>query len=260
MRIISNVDWQFPPTLNRKGYSRDQHDIKTVLVVESDLYNHPTIAMSDIHSHTAAVIERLKRSIDLSKCTVITAGDMAGQMVFGSDGDPTADLLYLNSLSDAFYFVHGNHDVPAGKELCQVRNRQGKQCSLHMSGSHMFGGVDGTISNKTHINKFPKVVYLEKLEKVLKSRPYTLVTHETPSLPNSLNSRSDPEWEPYLIGNRDVFEMVNKYKPKVHMYGHCHHPLPFYSINGVQYINLDGRIIIFVTSEAEWNSINTSPL
>jgi hypothetical protein len=82
----------------------------------------------------------------------------------------------------------------------------------------MFGGVAGTISDKTHINKCPKVVYLEKLEKVLKSRPNTLVTHETPSLPNSFNTRSDPEWEPYLIGNQDVFEMVNKYKPKVHMY------------------------------------------
>ena len=73
---------------------------------------------------------------------------------------------------------------------------------------------DGTISEKAHINKFPKHTYLQKLEKVLKSRVHTLLTHETPCIPMYY-----PNGDRYT-GNMDLFKLVDKYKPKVHMYGH----------------------------------------
>jgi Icc-related predicted phosphoesterase len=228
------------------------------MVVQTDLYTEPTIAMSDIHSHTAALIDMLQEYVDISQCTVITAGDMAGNMVYGSDGDPTEDLLHLNLLSREFYYVHGNHDVP-NKHMDGITNAAGKRCAVP---TVRMAGVDGTISNKSHVNKFPRDVYLEKLERVLKMRPWTLVTHETPAIPklhdsltSSLQAKSDPEWEPNLIGNMDVYKIVNKYKPKVHIYGHCHHPCPFYDIGGVHYVNVDARVIIFVPSEEVWDRI-----
>lgn len=252
MKIISQTDWKFSPTRNRDGMARGSHDINTVIVVQSDLFKEPTIAMSDIHSHTSEVIDRLSMYVDLSKCVVITAGDMAGAMVYGSDADPTEDLLHLNDMSKEFYYVHGNHDAPTketNEKLRQLLNREGKYCSLDAVSLPMLGGVDGIISEKAHINKFPKHTYLQKLERVLKSKVHVLLTHETPCIPKYYSNGDR------YIGNMELFELVNKYKPKVHMYGHCHHPEPFSLINGVQYVNLDARIIIFVPTEALWESI-----
>ena len=215
--------------------------------------------MSDIHSHTAAVTEQLKDFVDLSKCVVITAGDMAGAMVHGSDADPTEDLLRINSLSKAFYYVHGNHDSPTpgtNKQLRATKNLSGRLCSLDATDSLSgIGGVDGTISSKEHINKFSKRTYLTKLDKVLRKRPSVLVTHETPAVAVSGEGFGYDPNTGVLIGNTDVFDMVNRYRPKAHIYGHCHHPEPFYLVNGVQYINVDGRIIIFVLDEQMWGSI-----
>ena len=258
MEIIVETNWRFPPTLNRKGESRKPYDLKTVLVVQSDLFDSPTIAMSDIHSHTAAVTEKLKSFVDLAQCTVITAGDMAGAMVYGSDADPTEDLLRINSLAKEFYYVHGNHDSPSpasNKRLRTTRNQVGKLCSLDAGSIKGIGGVDGTISSKDHINKFPKRIYLDKLEGVLRSRPSVLVTHETPAVAVTGEGFGFDQETGYLIGNTDVFKMVNRYRPKIHIYGHCHHPDPFYYVNGVQYINVDGRIIIFVKDIEMWQTI-----
>jgi len=259
METIIRCNWTFPPTLNRKGASRKPYDLKSVIVVRCDLFDSPTIAMSDIHSHTAAVTEKLRNFVDLSQCTVITAGDMAGAMVYGSDADPTEDLLRINSLAKEFYYVHGNHDSPspaANKRLRTTRNQAGKLCSLD-AGSNKggIGGVDGTISSKDHINKFPKRIYLDKLERVLRSRPSVLVTHETPAITVAGEGFGFDQETGYLIGNTDVFRVVNSYRPRIHIYGHCHHPDPFYYVNGVQYINVDGRIIIFVRDLEMWHAI-----
>lgn len=253
MKIIYQTDWKFPPTRNSNGVARGSHDIKMVIVVQSDLFKETTIAMSDIHSHTAELTDRLSEYVDLSKCVIITAGDMAGAMIYGSDADPTEDLLRLNDVSMEFYYVHGNHDAPTVETngiLRRALNRGGKYCSLDAVSLSMLGGVDGTISERAHINKFLKSTYLKRLEVVLKSRVHTLVTHETPCIPKYYPGSGDR-----YTGNMDLFKLVDKYKPKVHMYGHCHHPEPFALINGVQYVNLDARIVIFVPTEAIWEEL-----
>lgn len=37
---------------------------------------------------------------------------------------------------------------------------------------------------------------------------------------------------------------IMKYKPKIHMYGHCHHQYVIMYVNGVVFINADARIIL----------------
>lgn len=50
--------------------------------------------MSDIHSHTSELVYMSDYLVDLSKFVVITAGDMAGDHIYGSDGDPYKEYVF----------------------------------------------------------------------------------------------------------------------------------------------------------------------
>ena len=195
MQEIISVEWKFPPSKNRKGQTRHEYDIKTVHLLATDLIKGPTIIISDLHCHTNKVFALLDEYVCLDKFTVICAGDMAGTSIFGSDGDPT--IFYEDMLSKCgeLYFSQGNHDLPSGDgkhREKKLHNKNAKfksqsMCSLNetitKTSIGVIGGIDGTISNKSHDYKMTPDEYYNKLIKLLKKNPPILVTHDTPAIP-----------------------------------------------------------------------------
>ena len=252
MQEITSVDWKFPPSKNRNGKTRHDYDTKTVHLLMTDLIKGPTIVMSDLHCHTEKVFALLDQYIHLDKFTVICAGDMAGTSTFGSDGDPTTFYEDMLSKCGELYFAQGNHDLPSSDKKHREKKLHNKNavfktqsmCSLNettvktMVG--VMGGIDGTISNKRHEYKMPEDEYYDKLIKLLKKNPPILVTHDTPAIPIKYPGGSN------YVGNENIYKIVSKYKPKIHIYGHCHHPTYHNLINGVNYICADSRIIIMI--------------
>lgn len=248
--IVKVQDLRYPPTVNRMGKSKGSNDIKTIVHVRTDLVKVPTIITSDLHSHTEAVLNDLEyNEIDISRYMVLTLGDMAGEGIFGSDGDPTEFYKRINEKSQ-LYIVQGNHDLPPENinDLMDLKNNDGTTCMISdgeeivNTPNGTIGGVHGTISLKVHPYKKPDDAFYALLENVLKwKKPEIIMTHETPEIPiydgqkqKNLN----------LIGKSDLYKMICKYKPKIHMYGHCHHQYAFIYSNDVMFINADGRILI----------------
>jgi Icc-related predicted phosphoesterase len=246
MNIKESAKWYFPPTTNRKGTAKREYDSKTVMIIESNLFDHPLIAMSDMHSQTPELLVMLDEFVNLDKFVVLTAGDMSGAHIRGSDGTPTLDYEFLAQRSREFYFVQGNHDRPdPDNKQNVIKNKENKYSGIQdgtvitsLVGS--IGGVNGIISNKSHPYKMSGTKYQLHLKKVLSKRPYILMTHDTPSIDKYYQDKNR------YIGNLKIFEIVDKYKPKIHFYGHCHHPTIHNLINGVNYINLDARVLIFI--------------
>ena len=239
INILQKVKWYFPPTTNRQGISKSNHDIKEIIVVETDLFDYPVIAMSDIHSQAPDLVKMLDDHIKLDQFVVLTAGDMAGQHIRGTDGDPTPEYTFLNDKAKEFYFVQGNHDLPDKYNAHnKLKNKQGNYASIK-DGSKVktligsISGVNGIISDKVHPYKMSYHKYTKYLRAALGFRPYILITHDTPAIPVNYN-----DGRPYK-GNNDLFKIINKYRPKIHFYGHCYHPQFHNYINGVNYINLD---------------------
>src|SRR5579872_1100551 len=111
MNEITSVKWYFPPTKNRKGQTRDDYDIKAVILLETNLINESLIITSDLHSHTQEVFTLLDDYVYLDKFIVICAGDMAGINTFGSNGDPTDYYEEMLTKCHELYFIQGNHDL-----------------------------------------------------------------------------------------------------------------------------------------------------
>jgi len=200
--------------------------------------------MSDIHAQTPQLVKVLYEYINLDEFLVLAAGDMAGKNVYGSDGDPTLEYEFLNSKSKEFYFVQGNHDLPdKNRKHEKIKNRENKFAYIKngktvKTGAGKIGGVNGIISNRDHPYKMSKYKYFDYLEKALKSRLDVLMTHEAPSINAFYNDGTR------YIGNEEMFNMVKKYRPKIHIFGHVHHPVFYHFLNGVHYINTDARVIV----------------
>ena len=250
INITKVQNLRYPPTVNRAGKSRGPNDIKTILTVETDMVKVPTLITSDLHSHTQAVLNDLGyNDIDISKYLVLTLGDMAGEGIFGSDGDPT-EFYKRISLTSQLYLVQGNHDLPPEniEDLMELKNQDKTPCyisdgeEIYNTPNGTIGGVHGTISLKKHpYKKLPETFYA-LLENVLKwKKPDIIMTHETPEISYSTPDNSKVT---KLIGKEELFQMITKYKPKIHMYGHCHHPFAFIYTKRVMFINADARILL----------------
>jgi len=246
MDVKQSVLWYFPPTRSKGHKPKYQYGRIEISIIETDLFGHPLVAMSDMHSQCPEIVVMLNDLINLDQFVVLACGDMAGDFVRGTDGNPTPEYQYLNDLAKEFYFVQGNHDLPGkGGMEKKMRNRQGKLCNIQEvtvteSLVGTIAGVNGIISDRAHAYKMPSDKYLGLLERTLQKKPRILLTHDTPAIPAYY-----PNGERY-IGNMDIFNIIDKYKPVIHFYGHCHHPTIHNKINGVNYINLDGRVLIFV--------------
>ena len=245
---ISREKWKFPPTCNRSGKTRGPNDIKEVIRLESDLFAVPTIIMSDLHSHTGAIFERLDREIDLSRYIVLTAGDMAAaEPIFGYDGDPTEFYEFMAQKAGQFYFVQGNHDLPPAnpKRLKSMKNSVGKKCYIEdaetvMTEVGMIGGINGTVSDKKHPYKKTHEEFYRQVDHLFKRPVRIFITHETPSYELVMDDGVKRE----LVGQPLLYEKVVKKRPVVHIYGHCHHPRAINFLKGVYFLNVDSRILI----------------
>ena len=241
MEVIERFKWRFPPILNRKGRTCKKHSFIDIIVSKSSLFKQPVIAMSDMHDNTPKIVEKLNQFFKLQHFVVLSTGDMAGTGVYGSDDDPTPSYEYLSKLAKEYYFVQGNHDLPCGINKGfekKIKNKQNKLCMIQNGDSvksliGKIAGVNGIISDKKHPYKMSHDKYITYLKKGLQKKPYILMTHDTPSIKE-------------YIGNADILATTQKYKPNIHLYGHCHHPTFYNVVNGVKYINLDKRIIIFI--------------
>ena len=254
MEIMEKYKWHFPPTTNKQGISHYKHDIKDVIITNTTLFRDPTIIMSDIHGNTPKLVKILDEHINLGEFIVLTAGDMAGENIFGSDGNPTPEYEFLNEKSKEFYFVQGNHDLPDDNNRQDViKNNQNKFASIKDGKSvktniGKIGAINGIISNKQHRYKMSQSRYLKYLKEVLNSDVDILVTHDTPSIPIFDNNGNR------YVGNEEMFKIINQYKPKIHIYGHCHHPNFYNQINGTHYINADARVIVCFPNDLELNT------
>ena len=257
--ILFTYDWCFSPTKNRQGISKSTYDIKQIIIVKSDLFAYPVIALSDLHCQTSTVVKMLDEYLRLDEFVILTAGDLAGQSIRGTDGNPTPEYVFLNNKAKEFYFIQGNHDLPDENNVhINLINKQGNHAMIKngvciKSSIGCIGGVNGIISDKNHPYKMSKERYCEYLINTLNRKPKILMTHDTPVIPKFSTSG-----EKYK-GNKDIFLIVDKKKPKIHFYGHCHHSQIYHLIGGVNYINLDGRVLIFVCNNQQLTSLLKKP-
>jgi hypothetical protein len=258
IKLIKEETWKFPPTLNRHGFSKFPHDLKTIMYIESDDFPHKVIMTSDLHSHSIELFRRLEKVINLGDFHVITAGDMSGTLVMGPDSDSDTTPFYKEILPKvkSLYLVQGNHDLPPSGPLHLrniLTNKDGSKSYLEDGKIQdtpygIIGGVHGIISNKPHPYKKSAGVYFGDLKKFNKdkNRPDILVTHDTPRF--FYNNQQ-------FIGNDNIYDEVLRIRPKMYLYGHCHHHL-FHTVhNKINFFNLDGRVLIWNCKPQE-NPVN----
>ena len=234
--------WRFPPTTNRRGVSRHSHDLKYVVCFKSSLFGNNVMITSDLHSHTFKTLDMIRTTtnINLSDWDIITLGDMAGDNFFGSDGDPTAFYVELQKVARSLLIVQGNHDLPPNPT--RPEHTQFNTDSFLGDGEvrntvhGTIGGVNGIISNKPHPYKMPRYKYMKFLRGLCNKGNIDIVaTHDAPKF-----FHNDKE----CVGDDEIYQVItNILKPKVFMYGHCHHPC--HTIHkGVHFLNADSRLIL----------------
>ena len=239
--IINKNKWKFRPTLNKSGQAKYPYDSKEILKINSNIFSQPIILTSDLHSHSFELFERLRdTNIDFTQYIIIMVGDMAGDYIRGSDGNPTKfyDYLLEEFKVKDIIVVQGNHDLPpkdsklSDKVKIKIQNKilqDGNIIEIKDIGK--IGGVNGTISNKVHPYKMKKSKYLNYMKKFVGKQLDVLLTHDTPKFGN-------------CIGNQEIYDMVLKIKPKLYIYGHCHHKNIHTIHNDIHFLNVDGRVLI----------------
>tara|TARA_A100001015_G_scaffold293265_1_gene369652 strand:- start:545 stop:1258 length:714 start_codon:yes stop_codon:yes gene_type:complete len=231
--ILEKNIWKFKPTTNKWGYSKYKNDVKEILKIDTDIFNTKCIITSDLHSHSIELFERLNDKINLKNYIVIIAGDMAGNYIRGSDGNPTEfyNLLLKKYHVKDLIIIQGNHDLPPNKDnICSNKIIKNGYIYNH-NNLGKFAGVNGIISNKLHPYKLPKFKYLGFLTKYVGRKLDILITHDTPKFGDN-------------IGNSNIYDLVLKIKPKIYIYGHCHHKDIHTIHNKIHFFNVDGRVLI----------------
>lgn len=235
-----------PPT--KSNGSTRQNDTIEIVNFGENPFPQNVIFMSDMHSHSQAVIEHLKATIELDKYYVVTLGDMWGNYTRGADGDPTHYYRQFLEYSAGLYIIQGNHDLPPSDPsiLDQMRNKDKTYCFLKNGIPQetclgKIGGVHGTTSEKKHPYKMPEKEYIRHLKKL--ENLDILLTHDTPAI-------MDNQTEKSLIGRVSICQTICGHRkkkgisPKYHVYGHCHHPMINVN-NNIVFLNADSRVLIF---------------
>jgi len=251
IEIESSEDLLFPPTMNRAGKSRGKYDIKKIIRIKSDLFEHPTIITSDLHSYAPEVFEIIANKFDLGRYNIITAGDMAGPLPskYSTDGDPTETYRFIKQHAKNLFIVQGNHDLPPEHiaDLHNIKNDDRKRCLL-ADGTQLrkteigkIGGVHGTISLKKHPYKKDDAHYYALVDCILGMKPDVFITHDMPAVVYT----NEAGEEVRMPGHDDLYKKVLKAKPRVHIFGHGHHDNFLLYNRGIYFINAEHRIIVF---------------
>ena len=239
--LIKKKIMKFRPTTNKYGQSKFPYDSKELIYIDTNLFNIPVIITSDLHSHSIELFERLRETnIDLTKYIIIMVGDMAGNYIRGSDGNPTEFYNYLLEeikVKDII-IIQGNHDLPPeDSDLSDLKKnviknkilKNGSITSYENLGK--IGGVNSTISNKIHPYKMSQDKYLGYLKKYIGKKIDILLTHDTPKFEN-------------FVGREEIYNMVLKIKPLIYIYGHCHHKKMHSIHKNIHFLNVDGRVLV----------------
>ncbi|WP_372368932.1 metallophosphoesterase [Candidatus Uabimicrobium sp. HlEnr_7] len=199
----------------------------------------PVILTSDLHHNALELMDLIAEKVQTPREFIfISAGDMAGTGIIGSNGDPTMAIEKASSYFKKVFFVNGNHDQTSSI-LQGKRNADKSNCHLHnrVQSIDSFGtiaGVDGIISRKKLLHRIPKQNYIDTLHRVVASSPQWLITHEIPEIPEITNKSS---------GDFDLRELVINSGVRFHVFGH-HSFKNFYgTINNTTFINVDSRVI-----------------
>lgn len=199
----------------------------------------PVILTSDLHHNALELMDLIAEKVkNPREFTFISAGDMAGTGIIGSNGDPTTALEMASCYFKKVFFVNGNHDEPSSI-LQGKRNVDKSNCHLHnrvqsVNSLGTIAGVDGIISRKQLLHRIPKKIYMDILHRMVASSPQWLITHEIPQIPEITNKAS---------GDFDLRELVINSEVRFHVFGH-HSFKNFYgTIDKTTFINVDSRII-----------------
>jgi predicted MPP superfamily phosphohydrolase len=186
------------------------------------------IAMSDIHSMTADVVDWLISTRRITPQTVvITTGDMAGNGRLGEDGDPLQQYIRLRDAALALYFVQGNHD-DFNPQALALRNSDGTPCCVDgdviQTPLGAIGGVNGITVLDEHVepakHKLSAVDYNAQYRRVLSMGPTIMLTHQP-------------------VEREDMAANC------IHLFGHAHHDNYADYDETTLSLNMDGRVFQF---------------
>ena len=196
------------------------------------------ILTSDLHHNAMSVLPELVSRLDDPKEWIfVSAGDMAGSGVKGSDGDSSEALQYAQGVFKKVFFVHGNHDLEV-PFLSTMRNDDGSYCHLHDRVQDIpeigkIGGVDGIISSKKKLQRLPLKEYLRVLDKVTRQSLDLLVTHEVPKITDG------------KVGREEILTPVLDSRTGYHLFGHHHFREGWcFPIRKTCFLNVDSRVLL----------------
>jgi hypothetical protein len=170
---------------------------------------------------------------------------MAGNYIRGSDGNPTQFYNYLlNTIRvKKLYIIQGNHDLPPKdcnnsslEDKINIDKYILKNGEVITTQLGKIGGVNGIISNSNnHPYKINEINYMSFMNNFIVNKIDILLTHDTPRF-----IKNNQEF----IGKDCIYEKVKSIKPKVYIYGHCHHPELHTIHNNIHFLNVDGRVVL----------------
>ena len=206
-----------------------------IVIITTNTIKDPILSVSDLQESEAlnqeifnTAIKLIKEYHDLSTTTLVLVGDLYGESyvnngkrieIKGKTGRVNYDYLKINDLPRLI--VYGNHDLPNSN---LVRDQM-----ISTQNGTTIAGVDYIISSQ-----YP--TFLKDATTTLKMTPTVFVSHDTPLLTG--NSR----------GQLQLTKLVKQYRPKVHIFGHCHLPEPISIEDGILFVNCDARFILLLPS------------
>jgi Icc-related predicted phosphoesterase len=195
------------------------------------------LLFADTHGSSRS-IEQIREKSKMADM-IVCAGDFT---IF--ENDMSQILRELNNLGKPLLIIHGNHETASSvmMECEQLKNLHFIHRSYYISEDVIFFGFGGGgFSFKDESFKRESELFMLEFRKLSESKKYklVLVTHAPP-----YETKLD-----YLgehVGNRDIKEFIQKYKPTLAVSGHIHETFGAVdNINSTKIINPgpDGVII-----------------
>lgn len=223
------LDKQMNPVKGKESveYIEGRADIDIPIIITSDLHHNAQMLMSFI-------AEKVKEP---EKFIFISAGDMAGTGILGSNGDPSDALFEARDYFKMVFCVNGNHDEKSRIE--GMRNNDNSHCHIHkrvqeITSLGRIAGIDGIISKKKLVHRMRKQKYMDVLEQITAQPLDWLITHDIPQIPEIMTKS---------VGDFDFRNHVLKSKIKFHVFGHRNFKTFSGAIDGTTFINVDSRIV-----------------